>query len=224
MVRECTEKDKEQLLAYLKEEAVYNTFLLADIEDFGFEEPFQTVYMDEEQGEIKGVYLCFYQNFLLYCRENEVNISFLEQLFSDYIPDVVMGKTQTVQIVQRILTEHVLESRDLYLFADEACLEKENPEIRAAGMEDVDDIFAFLQSIDELRHLYTSKQMIADRIEKNCGVHYIIRRDGKIIAHANSAAQCEATTMIGGVSTAPKERGQGLGGQVVSRLCRDILA
>lgn len=34
MVRECTEKDKEQLLAYLKEEAVYNTFLLADIEDF----------------------------------------------------------------------------------------------------------------------------------------------------------------------------------------------
>lgn len=82
MVRECTEKDKERLLAYLKEEAVYNTFLLADIEDFGFEESFQTVYMDEEQGEIKGVYLCFYQNFLLYCRENEVNISFLEQLFS----------------------------------------------------------------------------------------------------------------------------------------------
>ena len=53
MVRECTEKDKEWLLAYLKEEAVYNTFLLADIEDFGFEESFQTVYMDEEQGEIK---------------------------------------------------------------------------------------------------------------------------------------------------------------------------
>ena len=125
-----------------------------------------------------------------------MNISFLEQLFSSYIPDVVMGKTQTVQIVQRILTEHVLESRGLYLFADETCLEKENPEIHAAGMEDVDDIFAFLQSIDELRHLYTSKQMIADRIGKNCGVHYIIRRDGKIIAHANSAAQCEATTMI----------------------------
>ena len=60
MVRECTEKDKEQLLAYLKEEAVYNTFLLADIEDFGFEEKFQTVYIDEEQGKIKGVYLCFY--------------------------------------------------------------------------------------------------------------------------------------------------------------------
>ncbi len=224
MVRECTEKDKEQLLAYLKEEAVYNTFLLADIEDFGFEETFQTVYMDEEQGEIKGVYLCFYQNFLLYCRENEVNISFLEQLFSNYEPDVVMGKTQTVQIVQRILTEHVLESRGLYLFSDPSCLETDNSEIYAAGPEDVDDIFAFLQSIDELRHLYTSKQMIADRIEKNCGVHYIIRKNGEIIAHANSAAQCEATTMIGGVSTAPDERGKGLGGQVVSRLCRDILA
>lgn len=224
MVRECTEKDKEQLLAYLKEEAVYNTFLLADIEDFGFEEKFQTVYMDEEQGKIKGVYLCFYQNFLLYCKENEVNILFLEQLLSQYEPDVVMGKTQTVQIVQRILTEHVLESRGLYIFSDESCLEPDHPDICAASMEDVDDIFAFLQSIDELRHLYTSKQMIADRIAKNCGVHYIIRKDGKLIAHANSAAQCEATTMIGGVATAPEERGKGLGGQVVSRLCREILA
>ena len=224
MVRECTRKDKQRLLEYLNEEAVYNTFLLADIEDFGFEESFQTVYLDEEEGKINGVYLCFYQNLLLYCRENNVNLSFLENLFSKFKPDVVMGKIQTVKIVQGLLAEYVLETRDLYFMADGTWLEKEDQQIQAAGAEDVDDIFAFLQSIDELRHLYTSRQMIADRIEKNCGVHYVIRKNGKIIAHANSAAQCETATMIGGVSTAPEERRRGLAGQIVSRLCRDILA
>ncbi len=224
MVRECTGDDRGLLFEYLSQEAVYNTFLLADIADFGFEEAFQTVYVDEEQGKVKGVYLCFYQNFLLYCRENEVNMPFLEQLFSVYTPDVIMGKTEDVQKIQWILTDYTLESRGLYLFREEKELVEETAPIQKAEMEDVDDIFRFLQNIPELRHLYTSKQMIADRIGKGVGTHYIIRKDGEIIAHANSAAESELTTMIGGVATAAEYRGQGLAGQIVSRLCRDILA
>lgn len=224
MVRECTGDDRELLYEYLGGEAVYNTFLLADIADFGFEEAFQTVYVDEEQGAVKGVYLCFYQNFLLYCRENDVNMPFLEQLFSVYTPDVVMGKTEDVQKVQWILTDYTLESRGLYLFREEEELMEETAPIQKATEEDVEDIFHFLQSITELKHLYTSRQMIADRIGRCVGTHYIIRRDGEIIAHANSAAESELTTMIGGVSTAAEYRGQGMAGQIVSRLCRDILA
>lgn len=222
MVRECTEKDRNLLMEYLREEAVYNTFLLADIADFGFDETFQTVYIDEEQGEVKGVYLCFYANFLLYCKKNEVNTEFLEQLFSMYVPDVIMGNTEDVRKVQWVLSDYAMESRDLYQFCHPEELAAETAKIQKAVPEDVDDIFAFLQSIPELKHLYTSKQMIADRIGKNCGTHYIVREDGKIIAHANSAAESEFTTMIGGVSTAEEYRGKGLAGQMVSKLCRDI--
>lgn len=234
MVRKCTVEDRDRLTSYLKEEAVYNTFLLADIDDFGFEEPFQTVYADEDEGEIRGVYLCFYQNFLLYSKENRVNIPFLKQLFATYTPDVIMGKYETVQELKEVLQEYALDARNLYLLDHKEELEDETVEgehavkgcgdICRAGSKDVDDIFAFLQSIDELKGLYTSRQMIADRIEKKCGVHYIIRKDGEIIAHANSAAGCEVTMMIGGVGVAPKYRKQGLGGRIVSRLCRDILA
>lgn len=224
MVRECTGDDRKLLFEYLKQEAVYNTFILADIADFGFDEVFQTVYVDEEPDGIKGVYLCFYKNFLLYCRNNEVNMPFLEQLFSVYTPDVVMGKTEDVRKIQWILPDYTLESRGLYLFREPEELRKETAVIQKAELKDVDDIYAFLQGIPELRHLYTSRQMIEDRIEKNCGTHYIVRDGQRIIAHANSAAESELTTMIGGVSTAAEYRGRGLAGQIVSRLCRDILA
>lgn len=224
MVRECTEEDRALVIEYLKQEAVYNTFMLADIADFGFEEVFQTVYVDEEPEGIKGVYLCFYQNFLLYCREHEVNMPFLEQLFSVFAPDVIMGKTEDMRKVQWILPDYTLESRSLYLFREPEELAEETAVIRKAELKDVDEIFSFLQSIPELKHLYTSRQMIEDRIGKGCGTHYIVRDGEKIIAHANSAAESELTTMIGGVSTAAEYRGQGLAGQIVSRLCRDILA
>lgn len=233
---------------YLREEAVYNTFLLADIADFGFDESFQTVYLDEEQGKIKGVYLSFYQNFLLYCKENEVNAEFLQELFSGQIPDVIMGKVEDVRKVQGVLQncatglpeangtigsneplgsmEQIgsMDSKGLYQFSHPEELAEETADIQKAVPEDVDDIFDFLQSIPELKNLYTSKQMIADRIGKNCGTHYIVRDNGNIIAHANSAAESEFTTMIGGVSTREDCRGRGLASQIVSKLCRDITA
>lgn len=224
MVRQCTENDRKLLFEYLKQDSVCNTFMLADIADFGFEEVFQTVYIDEEPDGVHGVYLCFYQNFLLYCRNHEVNMPFLEQLFSVYIPDVIMGKTEDVRKLQWILTDYTLESRGLYLFQEPDELVEETVEIRKAVQNDAEDVFRFLQSIPELKHLYTSREMIADRIARDCGTHYIVRDQGKIIAHANSTAESELTVMIGGVSTEAAHRRKGLAGQIVSRLCRDILA
>ncbi len=224
MVKVCGAQDRPALLAYLKQEPVYNTFMLADIADFGFDEKFQTVYMDVEEGVCRGVYLCFYQNLLLYSKDGEVNLPFLKQLLTDYVPDVVMGRIKNVKAVQQIISDYRLEARGLYLLCEPDSLAEDPAEIQQASVEDVDDIFAFLQSIPELRSLYASKQMIEDRISRNCGIHYLIRENGRIIAHANSTAECEETTMIGGVAVEPLARGKKLASQVVSALCRQILA
>lgn len=223
MVRICGEKDREILIRYLKQEAVYNTFMLADISDFGFDEEFQTVYMDEEEGKIKGVYLCFYKNLILYSKENEVNLPFLENLFSGFVPDVVMGKTENIDCVREVLKDYTGESKVLYLLEETGKLVDGAAEILEAQPEDADDIFDFLQNIPEMRQLYTSKEMIVDRIQKNCGTHYIIKEGGQLVAHANSAAESDFTVMIGGVATAQSRREQKLASQLVSRLCCDIL-
>ncbi len=105
MIKQCTAQDKDMLMPYLRQEAAYNTFMLADIEDFGFDEKFQTDYYPEERG--------------------------------------------------------------LHALKDPSMLEEpENIGICTAGREDAEDIFHFLQGIRELRHLYTSEQMIRGRIEK----------------------------------------------------------
>ena len=90
MIRECNASDLETLEAYLKEE-VYGKVILSLIEKNGFEQAAQSVYGDFEEGVCKGVYLCIYKNLLLYCKENQVDIDFLEQIVSMQVPEVVAG-------------------------------------------------------------------------------------------------------------------------------------
>lgn len=224
MIRKCTEQDRLLIKNYLKNDAEYNTFFLADIDDFGFDSDIQTVYADERDGQLKGVYLHIYKNLLVYSKTNEIDADFLISYINDNAIDVVMGKIENIEEAADLLPSHTLRSQCLYILENAEYLENDETGITKAQLSDADEIFAFIQTISEIKALYTSKQMIIDRIEKNVGTHYMIRVDGQIIAQANSAAASEFATMIGGVATGYECRGQKLASKIVSRLCRDILA
>ena len=105
MIRECNASDLETLEAYLKEE-VYGKAILSLIEKNGFEQAAQSVYGDFEEGVCKGVYLCIYKNLLLYCKENQVDIDFLEQIVSMQVPEVVAGRPDNVNVISWLLTDY----------------------------------------------------------------------------------------------------------------------
>ena len=54
MIRECTETDREILGGYLEEDS-YGQAIFHLIDEFGFEQKFQSVYMDIEEEQCKGV-------------------------------------------------------------------------------------------------------------------------------------------------------------------------
>lgn len=105
MIRECNASDLETLEAYLKEE-VYGKVILSLIEKNGFEQAAQSVYGDFEEGVCKGVYLCIYKNLLLYCKENQVDIDFLEQIVSMQVPEVLAGRPDNVNVISWLLTDY----------------------------------------------------------------------------------------------------------------------
>lgn len=105
MIRECNASDLETLEAYLKEE-VYGKAILSLIEKNGFEQAAQSVYGDFEEGVCKGIYLCIYKNLLLYCKENQVDIDFLEQMVSMQVPEVVAGRPDNVNVISWLLTDY----------------------------------------------------------------------------------------------------------------------
>ena len=45
-----------------------------------------------KKNSVKGVYLMIYKNVLLYSKENQVEIDFLEQMLSVLVPEMVIGR------------------------------------------------------------------------------------------------------------------------------------
>lgn len=223
MVIRCGEEMREKLLRYLEEETVYNTFLLADICNFGFDKEFQTVYAEVEAGDILGVYLTFYQNLIIYSKKDLINVEFLSELFTCWAPSVVMGKFSNVKAVEELLPDFQMEEKQLYLLKDDSGLMEENEHDIQAVPGDEDDIYKFLMEFPQLRTLYASREMIGDRLKNQDGIHYYREEKGRIIAHVNSAAKSNKTMMIGGVAVDPEYRGQKLASALVSRICRRIL-
>ena len=114
MVRECTGNDIEMITAYLQDEP-YGRAILTAVKEYGFAERFQTVYVDvvdAEDGSVKlnGVYLFLHRNVILYCKENHVDIVFLEQWMGITAPDKVAGRKDNVNIVSWLLTDYNMET------------------------------------------------------------------------------------------------------------------
>lgn len=86
MMRQLTNKDHEQVLAYLKEETALNLFIIGDIEAFGYETDFQELWgVFRENGTLKSILLRFHDSFISYSKEEFVT-SHYEALLSAYKP------------------------------------------------------------------------------------------------------------------------------------------
>lgn len=231
MVTICDKNREPSLLEYLKEEAVYNTFLLADIVNYGFDKEFQTIYGDMEEDGLKGVYLKFYNNLIVYSHKNIIDRQFLSTWFKDWKPEVVMGKSAVVKEIYGLLPDYQYKEEPLYLLDKREALVKagckengfSDGTIKKASIGDAGRIYEFLMTIKEIKAMYSSREMIEERLKTGDGVHYIMEKDGKIIGHANSTAKSQYTVMIGGVATAFGERGRGIAGSLVYTLAKEIL-
>lgn len=111
MLRICMTSDMEMLREYLAKE-VYGKPILHAVETYGFDEMFQTVYADVENGICRGVYLWIYNNLFLYCDTNQVDIDFLEQMAGIRTPNTVSGRKDNVNVVSWLLTDYTKKEQD----------------------------------------------------------------------------------------------------------------
>ena len=115
MIRLCKEADRAALAEYLKDEP-YGRMIADAVDTFGVEAPFLIVYIDEAPGgedadkKISGVYLWLHGTLVLYCKENQVGIDFLEEMMGIEAPRMVAGRKDNVNIVSWLLTDYDMET------------------------------------------------------------------------------------------------------------------
>ena len=209
-------------MQYLKAEPVYHTFLLSDLECYGFEHEFQQVYMQEKEGICEGVVLRYYNNLILSEFIEKPECKKIAELVTSEIT-TVMGKGENVEQVMRCVDRKwEIIYNTLYVHQNMKSLEKKGGEIRRAEKKDIERIYEFLMTFPEMRALYAEKGMIENRICGKEGFHIIMEKEGEIIAHGNSAATTDQTCMVGGICVAQDMRKKGYAKEILHTLCEEI--
>lgn len=108
MIRKLTEADRHTTLNFLLEEPEINLFAIGDIERFGFDAPFQTLWGDFEPGSAKlqAVLLRYESNYIPYFKSPDYDPAiFASLMLSDPDFRMLSGRLPLVRKVQEALTE-----------------------------------------------------------------------------------------------------------------------
>lgn len=215
MIRILVEKDREKLLEYLYVEGSLNIFIIGDVETFGFDKDFQTVYgeFDNEQNYI-SVLLFYNENSIFYSHKRIFNEKWLE-VFKKH-PDITYVSGAETMIEKIIPYFPNYKVKPMYFseaFKLNQKVEKTKYDIiKVSTKEHCAKLFDILARIDEFGYKNMSKEkFIESKMNSiNMGSTYFIEEDGIIVSTVATTAETTVSAMVVAVATLKSARKRGL--------------
>ena len=246
-MKRLTEQDRDWLMAYLSREPDYNLFLIGDIENFGFDAPFQDLLSyrrPEIPDRIDSILLRYHNNFIVYSDHDDFDptpvlsgldypglnvLSAKKPVMDQLKPYLEDYRFREMYLVRRPVssqansTDHARSAGSVSDANDAPVFRAEGDGIVLATLADAPELAEFLHSIEEFRQINTSLDQRREEMNRSLGGtgtrYVLIRENGQIVACAGTTAENSRSAMVVGVATAPDRRGRGYATRLVSRLC-----
>lgn len=223
MFRKAIEEDRDLVLEYLNDEPAFNLFIIGDIENFGFEEDFQDVYIDICEGEIKCVLLRYKSNVIPYFKDNKYDVTELRKIMSTIDATALSGKKEIVDKVKDVYNIEV--DRDTYF-----CELKGKPKeltktnynvIKATKKEEFLMAADLLRSIEEFVGEFDGESYYME-YKKGAANTYVVIDDNQAISVARTTAHTSTSVMVVGVGTHIDHRNKGLASATLTKMSIDV--
>lgn len=222
MIRKLTEADRTEVLAYLEEDHSLNIFIIGDIENFGMETDFQSVYGEfNEQGEYQSVLLFYRKNAVYYSKKLVFNTDYIPYI-KEVEPTIINGAKHLVELIYPHMEN--FDFRPMYFAEAQGFGVKEEYEdlevVLMRTEKQAGELYDLLTSIEEFS---TDKdprdEFIASKMNSlDTGPTYLLYEDGVVISTVAVTAETSKTGMVIGVATMPLKRGKGYASKLMSRL------
>jgi predicted GNAT family acetyltransferase len=173
--------------------------------------------------------LRYHDNLLVYSKDLDMDFQEVKALLDTLNVRIISGKGTVMDRLHLLVADHFSKREMIFCeLTDPSKLAEDLGETKVAEEADAMEIAEIYGQIREFDGLYapevdTRYRQIANRIRSGEGVHLFIRQGGKMISHANSAAETNISGMIGGILTLPEYRNQGLAGKVISAVCKNLI-
>lgn len=221
MMYKANSKDQSRVLDLLKDDPSRSLFITGDILQNGMECDFQEVWLDEDDLGVHVIYLRYRTNLIIYVVDEVIDHQACVNLIQDPRIHMVSGTLQHFNFIPLELREK-LEIHPMYFCECKTLKPGNYPAIRAK-QEDVQGICVGLADITEFNRLEALPleeriQHMTKEFENNMKVAFILKEDGKVVAHAASSAQSNVGLMVVAVFTLEAYRHRGYARQVVGAL------
>ncbi len=228
MIRLLNENDRAEVLDFLSAEPSINLFIIGDIEAFGFQEDFQTLWGQyTEDGALEGVLLRYHESFITYFTDPKFDITeFANILFSHKGHIMLSGKESILKRFTSVLPAHQFRSTYFceLISPDDLKHTEDISNIKIATEEDAERVYRLILQIEEFEAM-TSVERIRHKIKTGTGrIYYIENEEGLMVSVAQTTAENSKSAMIVGVATLPDYRCKGFMSGCMSKLCKDVMA
>jgi len=229
-IRSLTPADRETLLALIQQNPAANLFQIADLEQFGLDDPnLLTYYGAFRQGQLVADMMRYRQNCAVYWRDPAPLAEFARLArragirFCTGIPaqvDPFLAYFDPASIQKRFEQRY-------YHLPPGALAASDTHGARRATWDDLDALAAFhahdfFADLGRTLSLEEHRQRVVNSLEAS-QIIYCIHEGGRIVSAAQTSAFGGNLAMIGGVATLESHRNRGLSTSCMAALCGDLL-
>lgn len=226
MIRKLTENDRTKVLEYLYTESDFNIFPIGDIESFGFNEPFQTVYGEFDNHDN-------YLSILLFYRENVIYYTHLDTLNKDYLAilenhqyNFLSGKEELMNLLHK--SHKTFKKQPMYFCSInqiKQTLSVDKDVKKLSTEEDFGALYDLLIDIKEFSVAKQDKESFISNKQKSLQMSQTVGifKDNILVATAATTAETTKSAMVVGVATNQSYRNKGYASSCVMYLANHFI-
>lgn len=223
MIIKLKEENRESLNGYLYKEATINTFIIGDVDNFGFDSDIQDLWGDfNENGEYNAVLLRYKVYFIVYATE-KYDIEGFVKIINSFEVSEISGKEEVIEEIKKYFNVCKEKKQSFCRLTKDKFngVSTDKYKVELANTNDAEGMLNLRDEITEFSK--TTKESMLSLVTSKHGRTFIIKEENKIISMASTDAETEWSAMVINVCTDPEKRESGLAYACMANLCREVL-
>ena len=219
----CDNNHQDDVLRYIGEDYPQCLYLYLDIIQYGCSSDITRTWIQYNDGKISAVALAYHTALHLFSRNNDFEPHEIIDLVKEINPTIIISSAETIKILEPLLTErgflsefgHVGEWNGSTTLIEES-------DVVEAEARDIPEIARMLYEDEDIGASYVYEDLLKqmkERLDQGFVRSYVIRKEGKPVAHVGTGAETKDVCTIAYTITSSNYRGQGMARRLYTQAC-----